>query len=923
LALVLVWSAAPLAARIGEAPGAAPSGAVASFAVPDDWSPTAVAPQNGDSQRPLPTANYDLASRWRSDKVGRYVFSRSVTPRWLEFSDRFWYTYETPAGQNWWMVDPVAAAKTPLWDNAAMAAQLTRILRTPYDAQHLPIGNIEFFDDDTKIRFSVRLPQSSKVVAPDGEELTGDSQQEEEQVQGGGRRGGGRGQGRGRGGRGQGQGDGPTATWWLEYDIATETLALNPDYEEEESEPNWAIVSPDEQTIVFARGHDLFMMDAENFAKAKEDESDNSIVEIRLTEDGEEYYSFAGRGRGGRGNQNNTQGGRGRGGQDQDEEEESEADKEFGPRTRGGNVSWAHDNSRFAIQRQDTREVEDLWVINALANPRPTLQTYKYGMPGEENQPQVELHVVDIAASDMRKMDTEAFQDQQMGMNNARVTNLQRLQDDAAARWLTSSNDQVFFNRTSRDLKRIDIVAANAVTGEPRVIIEERSNTYIELQPIRVINDGEELIHWSERDGWGHYYLYKADGTLVRQITSGEFVGTGIGAVDEENRLLYFNAVGREPGEDPYFRHFYRADIETGEVTLLNPGVASHAVNMNDKATFFVDNASTVNSAPVSVLYDAAGTKVMDLETTDVSALLEAGFRYPEPFMVKADDGITDVYGTMYRPFDFDPSKSYPIILYVYPGPQTESVTKTFSPTSQNLALANVGFIVIEVGNRGGNPQRSKWYHNYGYGNLRDYGVADKKAAVEQLAKRHAWIDLTRVGIYGHSGGGFMTAAAMFTFPDFFKVGISESGNHDNAIYNRWWSEKHDGVMEVVDDEGNITFDYDIDKNQDIAANLKGRLLLMTGDIDNNVHPTGTYRVIDALIDANKRFDFILLPGIRHGFGAVGDYVFWRRVDYFSQHLLGWSPDGVDIIEITREQQQGGGGTGGRGGGRGGRGGGS
>ena len=561
-------------------------------------------------------------------------------------------------------------------------------------------------------------------------------------------------------------------------------------------------------------------------------------------------------------------------------------------------------------------------MINALANPRPTLETYKYGMPGEENQPQVELHVVDIAAKEVRKMDTEAFQDQQMGMNNARITNLQRLQDDAATRWLTSSNDQVFFNRTSRDLKRIDIVAANAVTGEPRVVVEERSNTYIELQPLRVIDDGAELIHWSERDGWGHYYLYQADGTLVRQITSGEFVATGIQAVDEANRVLYFNAVGREPGEDPYFQHLYRVNIDTSELTLLNPGVGSHSANVNDKATFFVDTSSTINSAPVSVLYDTAGNKVMDLETTDVSALLEAGFRYPEPFEVKADDGITDIYGTMYKPFDFDPSKSYPIILYVYPGPQTESVTKTFSPTSQNVALANVGFIVIEVGNRGGNPQRSKWYHNYGYGNLRDYGVADKKAAVEQLAKRHPWIDLNRVGIYGHSGGGFMTAAAMFTFPDFFKVGISESGNHDNAIYNRWWSEKHDGVMEVVDDEGNITFDYDIDKNQDIAANLKGKLLLMTGDIDNNVHPSGTYRVVDSLIDANKRFDFILLPGIRHGFGAVGDYVFWRRVDYFSQHLLGWSPEGVDIIQIIKEEQQGGrggnGGTGGRGRGRGG-----
>jgi dipeptidyl aminopeptidase/acylaminoacyl peptidase len=373
--------------------------------------------------------------------------------------------------------------------------------------------------------------------------------------------------------------------------------------------------------------------------------------------------------------------------------------------------------------------------------------------------------------------------------------------------------------------------------------------------------------------------------------------------VDEKTRTLYFTAAGKEPNEDPYFTHFYSVNLDTSAMKLLNPGNASHTVALNDKNTFFVDNSSRVDSPGEAVLYDNAGNKVMDLEKTDVSALLEAGFKYPEAFAVKADDGITDLYGTMYKPFDFDPTKKYPIILYVYPGPQTESVTKTFSPRNASVALANVGFIVIEVGNRGGNPTRSKWYHNYGYGNLRDYGVPDKKAAVEQLAKRYAFIDLERVGMWGHSGGGFMTAAAMFGYPDFFKVGISESGNHDNSVYNRWWSEKHDGVREVVGDDGKITFQYDIDKNQDIAQNLKGHLLLITGDIDNNVHPSNTYRVIDALIRANKRFDFILLPGQRHGYTTDGDYVFWRRIDYFAEHLLGAKPSGIDITELERERQ--------------------
>jgi dipeptidyl-peptidase 4 len=728
---------------------------------------------------------------------------------------------------------------------------------------------------------------------------------------GGGGRGGGRGGGQQQqGGRAGGQGANAgvgTATWWLEYDLATQSVVLNDKYKAEENPPAWASVSPDKKTIVYSRNFNLFMMDAENFEKAKKNAADNSIVEIQLTTDGVRDYAF-GRG-GGAGNQdqqqdnqNEQQTGQGTG---RGNAQQSEADKKYGgPRTSAGGVSWSQDNKKFSIMRTDSRKVGDLWVINALANPRPTLETYKYGMPGEENQPQAELHVVDIAAKKTMKMTTDAFKDQQMALATAPTTNLQREKGEAASRWLLPGSDKIVLNRTSRDLKRIDIVSSDTTTGEPKTLVAERSNAYIELQPLRIIDGGKQAIHWSERDGWGHYYLYDASGKVIRQITSGEFVTTGITNVDEKTRTLYFTAVGREVKEDPYYQHFYSVNIDTGAMKLLNPGNASHTVALNDKNTFFVDNSSRIESPPESVLYDTAGNKIMDLEKTDVSALLEAGFKYPEAFQVKADDGITDIYGVMFKPFDFDPAKKYPIILYVYPGPQTESVTKTFNPRNGSVALANVGFIVIEVGNRGGNPQRSKWYHNYGYGNLRDYGVPDKKAAVEQLAKRYAFIDLDRVGMWGHSGGGFMTAAAMFGYPDFFKVGISESGNHDNSIYNRWWSEKHDGVREVVSDDGKTTtFQYDIDKNQDIAQNLKGHLLLITGDIDNNVHPANTYRVIDALIRANKRFDFILLPGQRHGYTTMGDYVFWRRIDYFAQHLLGAAPSGIDITEIEKERQ--------------------
>ena len=326
---------------------------------------------------------------------------------------------------------------------------------------------------------------------------------------------------------------------------------------------------------------------------------------------------------------------------------------------------------------------------------------------------------------------------------------------------------------------------------------------------------------------------------------------------------------------------------------------------MDDDAKYFINNFSRVNTAPKSILYDNSGRKIMDLETTDLSRLKGAGYKFPQPFMVKADDGITDLYGVMYLPFDFDSTKKYPIIEYVYPGPQTEAVNKSFSRSMDRTdRLAQFGFVVITVGNRGGHPSRSKWYHNFGYGNLRDYGLADKKAAIEQLADRYSFIDINRVGIHGHSGGGFMSTAAMLVYPDFFKVAVSSAGNHENNIYNRWWSEKHHGVREVIGEKNDTSFVYAIEKNSDLAKNLKGRLMLSTGDMDNNVHPANTIRMANALIKANKRFDFVLMPGQRHGFGDMSEYFFWMQADYFCKWLLGDFSQTVDVTEINKEVEQ-------------------
>jgi dipeptidyl aminopeptidase/acylaminoacyl peptidase len=303
-----------------------------------------------------------------------------------------------------------------------------------------------------------------------------------------------------------------------------------------------------------------------------------------------------------------------------------------------------------------------------------------------------------------------------------------------------------------------------------------------------------------------------------------------------------------------------------------------------------------VNTAPKSDLMDVNGRVVASLETTDLSRLFAHGYQFPEPFTVKAADGITDLYGVLYKPFDFDSTKLYPLVQYVYPGPQTEAVDFVFSARLDRTdRLAQMGMIVITVGNLGGHPHRGKRYHNHGYGDLRDYGLKCKITAAQQLAARHKFIDVNKVGIWGISGGGFMSTAAILKYPDFFKVAVSNVGNHDNNIYNRWWSEKHHGIIEeIVKDKKDTTgvkqdttFKYNMPTNQSLARNLKGKLLLTTGEIDNNVHPAATMRMVNALIRANKRFDMMVFPTQRHGYGDMTEYYFWLMADYFSEHLIG------------------------------------
>ncbi|WP_145860778.1 S9 family peptidase [Pedobacter suwonensis] len=801
--------------------------------------------------QPQPKANYQLASRFSPNKLKKMVYSTAVDPHWLKLSNRFWYTFESPKGKFWYLVDPAAKSKKLMFDNAKLASDITLIVRDPFDAEHLPLENLKFAADEKSISFEIKSTVE-ELKKDRKDKKAADSMQKK--------------------------------IFSFKYELASAKLTEVPNFSKPKPKPSWGSVAPDSSAIIFSRNYNLYWMDKDNYKKAVNNEEDSTIVEHQLTKDGVKFYSY---------------------GSDGDGENNVENEKNNKKR-RGAYVLWSPNSKYFVLDRTDSRKVKDLWVINSVTPGRPTLETYKYQMPGESEAPQDEILLFDFAAKAYKKLNVSAFKDQSVSIWSKPALNKDRDNEFRPSIWL-GNNNRFYFSRTSRDLKRIDIGTVDIATGKVTPLIDERFNTYVEVNRPGLVNDGKELIHWSERDGWAHFYLFDENGKLKNQITKGAFHCESIVNIDEKKRILYFTANGREGKEDPYYLHLYSINFDGSNMKLLNAGDFDHLANMNDNNTFFVDNYSRVNTAPKATLYDGTGKKVMDLETADLSLLMAAGYKFPEPFKVKADDGITDLYGVMYKPFDFDPNKKYPIIEYVYPGPQTEAVNKAFSKSMDRTErLAQFGYIVITVGNRGGNPSRSKWYHTYGYGNLRDYGLADKKTAVEQLAAKYSFIDESKVGITGHSGGGFMSTAAMLVYPDFFKAAVSNAGNHDNSIYNRWWSEKHHGVKETISLKGDTSFKYSIDKNPDLAKNLKGHLLLMHGDVDNNVHPANSIRVANALMKAGKRFDFLIIPGQRHGFGDMTEYAFWKLADHFNKYLIGdfSEPSDVDLVEMDRDIEQ-------------------
>lgn len=544
---------------------------------------------------------------------------------------------------------------------------------------------------------------------------------------------------------------------------------------------------------------------------------------------------------------------------------------------------WSPDSKKIATFKQDQRKVSDMYLVTTNVG-KPVLHSWKYALPGDKDIATIQRVIINVDAPKVIVLQIPA--DPHRATLSDDISSAGEALDDVD--WNADAS-QLAFVSTSRDHKQEKFRITDAATGAVREVFEETVATQYESGQKsinwRYLAKSNEIIWYSERDNYGHLYLYDAaTGKVKNQITKGDWVVTQLLKVDEKKRVLYFIADGRDL-VNPYFSHLYKVGFDGKNLTALSPEEGNHQVTLSPSGTYFIDRYSKPDVPAVTNLRNMDGKLIVNLEKTDISRLKASGWKAPVPITVKAHDGTTDLYGLMYTPTNLDPQKKYPIINRIYPGPQGGSVGSWSFAASRgdDQSLAELGFIVVEI-EGSSNPLRSKSYHDMNYGNIADNTLPDQVTGMQQLAQRYPYIDINRAGIWGHSGGGFATAAAMFRYPDFFKVGISESGNHDNRNYEDDWGERYIGLLT---NNADGTSNYEAQANQNYAKNLKGKLMLAHGLMDDNVPPYNTMLVVEALEKANKDYDLVVFPNSAHGYGSYSPYMTRRRWDYFVRYLLG------------------------------------
>ena len=537
------------------------------------------------AQERLP--EYLQAEKFTQEKLGTMLFSTTVDPHWFQQGNSFWYTYKTSEGTFWYVVNPTTRSKNLLFDREEMASQLTEIVQDPFEARQLPIRNLKAKEDGRTFTFEVTSTRDAKPKKDEKKAKKGKKE-----------------------------------VFYFSYDYPTRKLTHLKDKEEEPKRLMWGSISPDKKTVVYAKDLNLYKMSYEDYLKAKKNEKDSTIVEIQLTTDGQEDFGY-----GIPRNVLNT-------------------DTICNGKRRGVYGVWSPDSRHFVMTVSDNRAVKPLWVINVMAQPRPTLETYKYQMPGEKEAPIVHTYLFDMQNNTRKEIKTAAYKDQTISLQYKPAEQKQRDMEERVSIW-QGDNNRFFLTRSSRDLYRIDI--CSYTIGEDSIVpvIKERMNTYQETRPLKVFNGGKELIQWSERDGWAHLYLYDDKGNLKNRITKGPWHVEEILKVDEKARVIYFTANGKNKGENPYYEHLYRVNADGTGLKQITKGDFFHQTEVDDDARFVVDNYSRLNTIPTAVVLDNQGNKVMDLEESDFSQLFANGYKFPELFTVKAADGVTDLYGVM------------------------------------------------------------------------------------------------------------------------------------------------------------------------------------------------------------------------------------------------------------------------------------